>query len=157
MKIQLFRRYLLPVLLMFVLGIVPLYPLGMGDRAPLVNIRQRDGGMFILAQYRNKKHVIMSFFHHDCLPCVPEIVHLQKLKKSCNNLEVIVVSDVDTDSSKAESFLKKVERRNGAPLTLRVGVDPFGDTKSEYRVTRHPTLFLIDTQGHIIYTATGYS
>lgn len=157
MKIQLFCRYALPVVLMLALGIAPLYPLGNGDRAPLVNIKQQDGSMFMLARYRNKKHVIISFFHHECLPCVEEILHLQKLKESFPALEVVLVADAATDRSRADAFLEKVVRRNGKPLTLRIGMDAFGDAKGDYRVTRHPSLFLIDKSGRITYTATGYS
>ena len=99
----------------------------------------------------------MSFFHHECLPCISEIVHLQKLKKAYRHLEVVLVADVETNRARADAFLKKVARKNGAPLSLKVGMDRFGDAKNDYHVKRHPTIFLISKSGRIVYTATGYN
>ncbi len=98
-----------------------------------------------------RRIVVMSFFAHYCEPCRREIPRLEALsKKWGDSVETFLIAVGDkTDVVK--------EWLEGTPTSLPVLMDPYASTATDrYGVTAMPTIFVVDPQGVVQYTHTGY-
>lgn len=111
-----------------------------------------DGQTVSLADFRGRKKVVVSFWASWCGPCRLELPILadfyKKYHKDSSNFEILAIS-IDEDRSDAESYAGK------AKLPFPVLFDPASQTADAYSVEAIPTMFVIDSDGKIIYGNTG--
>lgn len=129
------------------------------DAATLVNkqaadfaLPALDGSTVSLAEFKGKKKVIVSFWASWCGPCRMELPALakfyRKYHKDSPDFEILAIS-VDDDRAAAESFAHSAE------LPFPVLLDTSGKAQHAYSVDAIPSLFIIDSNGKIIYGKTG--
>ncbi len=82
--------------------------LSLGDMAPEFEAKRLDGSTFRLADYRNKKAVLIDFWATWCPPCVDEIPTIKRIAETYRDqgLEVVGVS-LDHDEQALRDFVKK--------------------------------------------------
>lgn len=130
------------------------FPVGPGDPLFPLALRNSNGDIISLFTLVTPGPSVISFFSHDCVNCLPEIAHLQELKKNNPSLNVFLVATDGTDVATSVSFLSKV---TGGPVTLPVYYDRFITAKQAFGITALPSLFMVTRKGKIFFTSTGYS
>src|SRR5260370_21444706 len=129
------------------------------DAAALVNkkdgefsLQDLDGQTVALADYHGKKKVVVSFWASWCgqwrreLPAVADFY--RKYHKVDSNFEIVAIS-IDEDRTDAEAYASK------AKLPFPVLWDPAGKAADTYSVEAIPSMFVIDSNGTIVYGSTG--
>ena len=111
-----------------------------------------DGNTYSLADYRGKKKVVVSYWASWCGPCRMELPMLadfyRKYHKDSSDFEILAVS-IDDDRAAAESFAQS------AKLPFPVLLDLDSKVADSYSVESIPSLFVIDSNGTIVYGVTG--
>jgi peroxiredoxin len=135
-------------------------PLNEGsDASVLVNkkagdfsLQGLDGQTVALADYRGKKRVVVSFWASWCGPCRRELPVLadfyKKYHKDGSNFEILAIS-IDDDRADAEAYASQ------AKLPFPVLWDPTSKAAEAYSVEAIPSMFVIDSNGTIVYGNTG--
>ncbi len=129
------------------------------DASALVNkkagdfsLQGLDGQTVTLADYRGKKKVIVSFWASWCGPCRRELPVLadfyKKYHKDGSNFEILAIS-IDDDRADAEAYASQ------AKLPFPVLWDPANKAAEAYSVEAIPSIFVIDSNGTIVYGSTG--
>lgn len=129
------------------------------DASALVNkkageftLQGLDGQTVALADYRGKKKVVVSFWASWCGPCRRELPALaefyKKHHKDDSNFEILAIS-IDEDRADAEEYASK------AKLPFPVLWDPASKAADAYSVEAIPSMFVIDSNGTIVYGSTG--
>jgi len=134
------------VVLLLTLSPVVLAEPRVGQKAPHVALRDREGALFDLA--RAKQPVVLDFFRTDCKPCRRSLPVLSKLHaRRGKQLKVVLVALLEEEEGeeKLERFLR------ATPLPFTVLVDRYGLAAKKYVVrggtARIPALFVIDRKG----------
>lgn len=121
------------------------------EKAPLFTLTDINGADFSLDDFKGKV-VILDFFATWCGPCRTQMPHLSQICEKYNNSKVIVISiSIDPRTDTLEK-LKQFASDND--MTWIVARDTTEVSKS-YRVTKIPTLFIIDQKGIIRYVHVG--
>lgn len=111
-----------------------------------------DEQRITLANYRGKKKVVLSFWASWCGPCRMELPVLadfyRKYHKADSNFEILAVS-VDDNRGEAEAYAQK------AKLPFPVLLDLDSKVADSYSVEGIPTMFVIDTNGTILWGNSG--
>ena len=111
-----------------------------------------DEQRITLADYHGKKKVVLSFWASWCGPCRLELPVLadfyRKYHKADSNFEILAVS-VDDDRGEAEAYARK------AKLPFPVLLDLDSKVADSYSVDGIPTMFVIDTNGTILWGNSG--
>ncbi len=111
-----------------------------------------DGQTVSLADYHGKKKVVVSFWASWCGPCRLELPVLadfyRKYHKDSSNFEILAVS-IDEDRADAEAYASR------AKLPFPVLWDPANKAADVYSVEAIPSMFVIDSNGTIVYGNTG--
>jgi len=111
-----------------------------------------DGNTYSLADYRGKKRVVVSYWASWCGPCRMELPMLanfyRKYHKDSSDFEILAVS-IDDDRAAPESFA------HSAKLPFPVLLDLDSKVADSYAVESIPSLFVIDSNGTIVYGNTG--
>lgn len=122
---------------------------------PQVSVKDIDGKSVNFAQYVKPGQItIVSFWATWCKPCIQELINIDNLYEEWQkkyNVNLIAVS-ID-DSRTAPKVKPFVTSKN---WTYDVLIDINSDLKRAMNVTNPPTLFLIDQNGKIVFTHTGY-
>lgn len=120
--------------------------LSVGDIAPEFEAKRLNGSTFRLADYRDKKAVLIDFWATWCPPCVDEIPMIKSIAETYRDqgLEVVGVS-LDRDEQALRDFVKEEN------LSY---VQVFEKEKSQtiaksYGVWGIPSVFLVDKNGVI--------
>ncbi len=112
-----------------------------GATAPEFTLPRIDGGELSLADLRGER-VLLVFSDPDCGPCYELAPRLQELRLSRPDLQVVVVSrrDAETTRAKAESF----------GLTYPIVVQKQWEISLQYGMFATPIAYLIDEQGVLL-------
>ena len=130
----------------------PPEPLAEGTPAPDWALPTLSGDTVRLADLRGKV-VLLDFFYKSCAPCCAALPFLQSIHEKYKDRGVVVVGiDPYDDPAKVEmaTFLSK---RGITYMVL------FSDHElsKDYHVHAFPTLFILDRDGKIVETHTGFS
>ena len=120
--------------------------LSVGDIAPEFEAKRLNGSTFRLADYRDKKAVLIDFWATWCPPCVDEIPTIKSIAETYRDqgLEVVGVS-LDRDEQALRNFVKE-----GMLSYVQVFDKEKSDTIAKsYGVWGIPSVFLVDKNGVI--------
>ncbi len=120
-----------------------------GRTAPNIEAETLDGARFSLEDHRGEV-VVLSFWASWCGPCRLELPELNALQGRRSDVTVVAVN-VDRDRAAAERFLA------GLDLSLPVVLDSQSLALGQYGVMSMPTMFLVDPNGTIKFSKTGFS
>jgi peroxiredoxin len=126
--------------------------LPIGAVAPDWTLPLVSGNTLHLNDLRGKL-VVMDFWYKACVPCRTQMITLEKLHGKFSPDEVVFVGINTMDDplkDKLDVFLKN--RNISMPSVYRGN-----SIQARYNVQGSPALFIIDRQGKVVYTASGYS
>ncbi|MBX2860003.1 MAG: TlpA family protein disulfide reductase [Vampirovibrio sp.] len=123
-----------------------------GTVLPSFTLPDISGKEVSLANYRDKKLVLVEFFATWCPHCQHSVPHVEKLLKSNpDSLAVLAVNSGERPGEPSTS----------AKFVEQFGIDyPVVDSPSpvfseRYRVVRFPTFYLVDRSGKIVWAHRG--
>ncbi len=120
--------------------------LSLGDIAPEFEAKRLDGSTFRLADYRDKKAVLIDFWATWCPPCIDEIPTIKSIAETYRNqgLEVVGVS-LDREEKALRDFVKE-EKLSYVQVFEK---EKTRTISKSYGVWGIPSVFLIDKNGVI--------
>ena len=97
------------------------------------------------------KVIYLDFWASWCKPCIQSFPWLNDIQTRYKQLgfEVVAVN-LDQEATAAHDFLKKI------PSQFTVAFDPAGKTAEQFHVQGMPSSYLIDRQGNIRASHTGF-
>lgn len=119
--------------------------------APDFSVEPITGGNFTLSNYRGKV-VLIDFMSVTCVPCEQLMPELVIFSNQFNDSLVIISIDVDPTDSKADLLFFK--ESNNATWDFAFDIDNLQD---KYSVTQIPKTIIIDKEGYITYSQTGFT
>ncbi|MBF0430619.1 MAG: TlpA family protein disulfide reductase [Fibrobacteria bacterium] len=137
--------------------------LRVGDEAPVIVLRSLGGKFVRLNEFCGKKlyhpwknktkyNVILSFWATDCVPCKKEIPILEKMvQKYQKDVKLLLVS-ID---QKGEEIVAPFIEETGFKSTVLL--DMHRKTAERWQAKKVPSLFMVDKDGVIRYSAAGYT
>lgn len=131
----------------------PAEGLKVGSKAPNFTLKTLAGKSYQLANYQGKRAVLLDFGRFTCLPCRDMLTDLQKLQVKYKGQQVQIFS-LNLDGGMAPRAVPKGLKELG--ITFPVLPDPGAKVSAAYQVTTIPHLVLIDKQGIVRFTHTGY-
>jgi len=131
-----------------------LFPSAEGEKSPAMIMKASSGVVFNPAKDGKKKPVILSFFSHNCLPCMNEIPELQAMADT--TFDVYLVADSATGENEAAEFFKKINKSSNREIVMPVVYDTYGDMMKKFKVKGYPVLIFIDKSGIIKLRFDGY-
>jgi peroxiredoxin len=130
-------------------------PLAIGTAAPDFSAMSfQDDKLFSLNNQKGKI-IVMDFFYMSCMPCIKAIPELVKLKENYGDRGVMVIgiNSVDTGKNKTDRLAEFIRLNHiNYPIIL-----PHSKTDSLYNISSYPTLYIISSEGNIVFSGTGYS
>lgn len=126
------------------------WALGVGSKAPDIDLTDLDGKVVKLSDLRGKV-VLVDFWASWCAPCREELPVLEKLhqKYAAQGL-VIVGVNADSERENMTKFLRRTK------LTFRVVHDAERKVASRYAPPKMPSSYLIDKKGLVRYVHSGF-
>ncbi len=123
------------------------------DKAPSFTLEKVDGGRHKLADFLGEGPVLLNFWASWCKPCKQEAPHLIELYKEMHDsgLQIVAISVDDVNSvGKVKTAVRKLK------LPYPVLLDPRGEYSKRLGVASLPTNVLLDKNGKIVRTFTGF-
>lgn len=102
----------------------------------------------------NGKITIISFWATWCKPCIKELKNVNELLSDWEEEYDVELVAISVDDSRNVSKVKPMV--SGLGWDFEVLLDPNGDVQRAMNVANPPVTFLIDQEGNIVYTHTGY-
>ncbi|MBI4465610.1 MAG: TlpA family protein disulfide reductase [Acidobacteria bacterium] len=123
--------------------------LALGDQVPEFTLRDADGQVVVLADFRGKIAVV-NFWATWCPPCIEEMPSLNRLAEQYadKGVEVVAIS-VDEDPDAYREFLAKNEIKF---LTLR---DPSRRISEQYGTYKLPESYIVSRDGRLLNKIIG--
>jgi cytochrome c biogenesis protein CcmG/thiol:disulfide interchange protein DsbE len=122
---------------------------------PDVTLKNTEGENIHIGDYgKNGKITIISFWATWCKPCIKELRNINEVLEDWEedyNLELVAVS---VDDSRNTARVKPFAAGQG--WNFEILLDPNGELQRALNVTNPPVTFLVDQDGKIVYTHTGY-
>jgi peroxiredoxin len=121
-----------------------------GYKAPDFSLLDIDDNTISLADY-NGMWLMISFWETDCTSCRATLPHLQQYYETMPADKIALLSI----NYKNKDKLILVSQLKNRGVTFPVLLDNDGSVSKEYKITRFPTLFIIDGDGIIQKVVTG--
>ncbi len=151
-------KFFIPVLSLFVCLVSSLaqeVDEGSNDirRAPNFEAETLSGNYVSLDEYIGEGPVLLTFWATWCTPCIAELKHYNEFynKYKSQGLKIVAIS---TDSEKTINKVKPFIRSNKYDFTVLL--DPNSNIARTYYVQTVPFTFLINRDGEIVYSHSGY-
>jgi len=122
-----------------------------GHTAPDFSLKSLDGKEYSLAKLREKGPVVAAFFKISCPVCQYTLPFLQRMAERYAGDSVTVISVSQDDAASTKSFNKEYGVK--FPTLLDDAGYPVSNA---YGLTNVPTIFLIDTDGKVKVSSTGF-
>lgn len=130
--------------------LVPVTGMSISGKAPDFTLKSRDGKNLRLSDYRGQV-VMINFWASWCGPCRQEMPLLEDLYKRYSKLGFTIVGvNVDTDSSKANNYLKDVS------VSFPIVYDTGNTVSKSFNVNAMPTTVIVDRNGNMRFLHQGY-
>ncbi len=99
------------------------------------------------------KVVLIDFWFSTCMPCRMAIGHLVKLQQTYGpyGLDVVGIAYERGTPEEQVRKVREIRARYGINYTTLLGAGPTCPVKTQFRVERFPTLFLLDRNGQIVW------
>ena len=119
--------------------------------APMWALNSLEGKSVSLTDYKGKI-VLIDFFYKDCYPCMKALPILQSFneKYKRKGLAVVGIDPIDEENGGIKKFILK------RGITYKILLDEKKDAAIKYNVSGYPTIYLIDKNGKIIYSNSGF-
>jgi peroxiredoxin len=126
-----------------------------GKKVPSIQLTDLNGKPINTANLSEKGPIVISFWATWCAPCKRELntIHEEYEEWQKETGITIVAVSIDDEKTKAQVPLYV----NGKGWEYVVLLDPNWDFKRAMGVGNVPHTFLIDAEGNIVYSHTGYS
>ena len=119
------------------------------EQAPTLTLTDLGDRQHSLSDYRGKV-VLVNFWATWCAPCVIEMPGMQRLLSSMKGRPFAILAvNVQEEKTKVWRF------KNMLKVDFPALLDSDGATSETWDVQFYPTSFLVDSKGHIRYTAHG--
>jgi len=112
-----------------------------------------DGEMHSVADYLARGPVVIDFWASWCGPCMKELPHLEKLAAA--HAGELTVLAVNADSPRSAPKVPALVHARGLDH-LVVLLDTNGEIQRRYRVTSLPFVLLLDSDGTVVFSHSGY-
>lgn len=123
---------------------------------PAVELRDLDGKAVNTATLSNDgKPFILSFFATWCKPCLRELKAINEVYADWQDETGVKVVIVSIDEGQNTERVKPLV--NGLGWEYEVLLDPNSDFKRAMNVNLIPHVFIIDGEGNIAYSHSGYT
>lgn len=143
-------RSLATLLSLTALLLMPVTGMSISGKAPDFTLKSRDGKNLRLSDYRGQV-VMINFWASWCGPCRQEMPLLEDLYKRYSKLGFTIVGvNVDTDSSKANNYLKDVT------VSFPIVYDTSNNVSKTFNVNAMPTTVIVDRNGNMRFLHQGY-
>lgn len=115
-----------------------------GDTAPDFILTNLQGKQVHLKDYRGKK-IVLNFWATWCDPCKKEMPYINKVNKTLDSKNVVILAVNIKETSFAVNSFK--DRYN---LTFPILLDKNGDVTNAYNIGPIPTTFFINKEGKVV-------
>lgn len=124
---------------------------------PSVEVKDIDGNVInVQSILEEDVPVILSFWYTTCKPCLQELGAVNDAYPDWIEEAEFKVVAVSTDDSRSSAKVKPmVNGRGWSDFTILL--DENGDLKRAMNVQTQPTVFVLDRNGNVVYTHTGYT
>ena len=112
-----------------------------------------DGDYVELNEYIGDGPILLSFWATWCKPCHEEMKYIQELHEEYNS-EGLSVFAISTDNEKSVSKVKPFVKTKD--YSFEILYDTNSETAREYYVITVPHTVIIDKEGSIVYSHSGY-
>lgn len=119
-----------------------------GDRAPDFLLKNTEGEQIALTNYKGKL-LLLDFWYAACKPCIKASADLEYLQKKYHNKLVVLGMNTLDNASKIKRHNKKHHINYKSLLCNR-------DAKKAYHIRSFPSFYLINEDGLIVYSSSGY-
>ncbi|MCG3221672.1 MAG: TlpA family protein disulfide reductase, partial [Candidatus Heimdallarchaeota archaeon] len=124
------------------------------QQAPDFTVQDVDSGSSsYLSDFRGRV-VVLDLFATWCTPCKVALPYLREIYTEYSDNIVQIIS-IDIDNSESQSLVSQF--RKDENMDWIVSLDPGGSINSAYGTETIPTFYIIDQQGEIQWSATGFS
>ncbi|MBR5250101.1 MAG: TlpA family protein disulfide reductase [Bacteroidales bacterium] len=124
---------------------------------PKVEVTTLEGQAFQIQDVLNEGvPVILSFWYTTCKPCLQELGALNDAYADWQAEAKFKVVAVSTDDARSSAKVAPmVNGRGWSDFTFLL--DTNGDLRRAMSVQTQPTVFILDKNGKVVYTHTGYT
>lgn len=124
---------------------------------PSIEVKDIDGNSInVQSILDDGVPVILSFWYTTCKPCLQELGAVNDAFPDWIEEADFKVVAVSTDDSRSSAKVKPmVNGRGWTDFTILL--DENGDLKRAMNVQTQPTVFVLDKNGNVVYTHTGYT
>ena len=122
---------------------------------PDITLKNIDGEDIQLSDYgKNGRITVISFWATWCKPCIKELKNINGLLEDWQDEYDVELVAISVDDSR--NAIKVKPMVNAFNWDFDILMDPNGDVQRALNVANPPVTFLIDQEGNIVYTHTGY-
>ena len=147
--LKLFRSFLIVVALVGLCA-MPASAKTVSGKAPDFTLKSRSGKNLRLSDFRGQV-LLINFWASWCGPCRQEMPLLENLYKRYGKLGFTILGvNVDTDSTKANTYLKDVS------VSFPIVYDITNAVSKSYNVNAMPTTVIVDRNGNMRFLHQGY-
>ncbi len=122
-----------------------------GDAAPSFTLRDTGNRLVLSKSVIQGKPLLVSFYFAGCEPCKKELPELQKLFDKHGSAVAFYL--VSTDKEGADVALPFVKNLG---VKIPVLCDKYSDAAKAFGVNKYPSIFIIGTNGALLFSANGY-
>jgi peroxiredoxin len=123
------------------------------DRAPDFVLRDLNGENYQLAKNFGKGPILINFWATWCAPCLDEMKKLKAIHQEFSRAGLTILS-ISIDDPKTVGKVKSFVNTNRYPFKFLL--DTNNEAFKRYQGVNVPFSLLLDRQGRVVYTHTGY-